>query len=172
MSDRVSAKHLAPGPGGKHEPQRLYDWQLQLTVPGAGDIIWTVESAFLPTESNEVIELPYGNEVQFVAGKARVEPGNISIRDMCDVDMQKHVSEWRKKVHDFETGATGWATDYKTNGYLVLLDPTGSRKQRKWKITGLWPQSVNFSEAGLEYGNNDIVRIGVSIVFDRCKYEG
>lgn len=170
MSDRVSARHLAPGPGGKYEPQRVYDWQIQLSVPGAGDIIWTVDQAFLPTVSNEPIELHYGNEVQFVAGKARVEPGQISVRDMVDVDMQAYIAQWRDKVHNFRTGATNWATDYKTNGYLVLLDPKGS-KQRKWKLVGLWPQQVSFAPA-LDYNNNDVVRIEITLVYDRAFYEG
>lgn len=170
MSDRVSARHLAPGPGGHYEPQRSYDWQLQLNVPGAGDIIWTVDQAFLPTESNEPIELHYGNEVQYVAGKARFESGQISVRDMVDVDMQSYINEWRRKVYNPKDGSVNWATDYKTTGYLVLLDPKG-QKTRKWKLIGLWPQQVQFGPA-LDYNNNDIVRIEITLVYDRAHYEG
>lgn len=170
MSDRVSARHLAPGPGGHYEPQRSYDWQIQLNVPGAGDIIWTCDQAFAPTESNEQIELHYGNEVQYVAGKARFEPGQLSVRDMVDIDMQAHINAWRRMVYDPKTGAVNWATDYKTNGYLVMLDPKGS-KSRKWKLIGLWPSQVAFAPA-LDYNNNDIVRIDITLTYDRAFYEG
>jgi hypothetical protein len=161
----VNAKHLAPGPGGKYEPQRNFDWQLELQVPGSEIIKLAVASVTGITESNEPIELHYGNEVHYVAGKARFEAGQIVVRDMVDVDVNAQINEWRRKVYDPHSGEIHYASAYKAEGDLILLDPEGAERAT-WHIVGLWPQNVNFGD--LDYESNDIVRIQVVMTFDRA----
>jgi hypothetical protein len=161
----VTAKHLAPGQGGKFEPQRNFDWQLDLQIPGGYEIKMSVSSVTGITESNEPIELHYGNEVQYVAGKARFEAGQLVVRDMVDVDVNGKISEWRKLVYSAQSGAIQYASNYKRNGTLLLLDPTGAERA-SWNVVGLWPQSVNYGQ--LDYESNDIVRIEVVMLFDRA----
>lgn len=161
----VNATHLAPGPGGKYEPQRAFDWLLELQVPGQEEIKLAVQSAFVPTELNEPIELHYGNEVQFVAGKARFEAGQISVRDFVSPDLNQLISDWRKLVYDAKTGVIHYATSYKRTGNLMLLDPEGAVK-KTWHLVGLWPQSVNYGQ--LDYSQNDVVHIEIALVFDRA----
>lgn len=161
----VNAKHLAPGPGGKYEPQRTHNWELELQIPGAEIVKLAIASMTGVTESNEPIELHYGNEVQFVAGKARFEAGQLSVRDMVDVDVNQQINAWRRKVYDPQSGQIHYASEYKTEGDLLLLDPEGATRA-VWHIVGLWPSSVNYG--GLDYESNDVVRIEVVMPFDRA----
>jgi hypothetical protein len=161
---RVTAKHLAEM-RGSYEPQRSFDWLIEFEIPGRDVITMTIEQGFTPTEMNEVIELPYGNETQYVAGKARWEFGQLSIRDMVDKDVAKYIDEWRRQVYDPKTGDIKFAREYKSQGNIILLDPSGG-SQRMFKVIGLWPQQVSFGD--LDYSNSDIVRIQVVVAFDRA----
>jgi len=161
----LTARHLAEM-RGRYEPQRSFDWLIEFEIGSAREIIkLAVDQAFMPTESNEPIELHYGNEVQYAAGKARWEFGQLSIRDMVDLDIARQISEWRKTVYNPITGDIFFAKDYKKQGTIILLSPEGSI-QRKWKVEGLWPTAVSYGQ--LDYAANDIVRIQCTIAFDRA----
>lgn len=161
----VTAKHLAPGPGGKFEPQRNFNFHLELQVPGGDLLKLSVASVTGINESNEPIELHYGNEVQTVAGKARFEAGQIVFRDMVDVDINKQLDEWRRLVYDPKTGQVHYATNYKREGDLIYLDPEGAERAI-WHIVGLWPQAAGFGD--FDYESNDIIRPTITMLFDRA----
>jgi len=162
---RLTARHLAEMKG-RYEPQRAFDWLVEFPIAGGQEVVkMTVEQAFLPTEMNEPIELHYGNEVQYAAGKARWEFGQLSIRDMVDLDVARYISNWRARVYDPVGGDIHFAKDYKEQGYVILLAPDGS-VERTWKVEGLWPTSVSYG--ALDYTANDIVRIQCTVAFDRA----
>lgn len=167
-NSRVTARHLAEMKGA-YEPQRTFDWVINFPIPKAGEITLAVESAWMPTEMNEPIELHYGNEVQYVAGKARWEFGQLVIRDMVDKDIAQALADWRKTVYNPQTGQIFFAANYKVMGDLILLDPTGAG-DRVWKVEGLWPSQVSFGS--IDYTQNDIVRLQVTIAFDRAYRAG
>lgn len=160
----VGAFHLAPQKGG-YEPQRTFDWRLEFTMDGKEVIALAVESTSLPQESNEPIELPYGNESHWVAGRAKFQFGSFVVRDFIQEDVNKIISEWRKKVYEAQNGEIHFATNYKTNGHIVMMDPEGG-SERQWMIEGLWPQQVNYG--ALAYGQNDVVKIEVVFAYDRA----
>lgn len=161
----VNAKHLAPGAGGKYEPQRNFDWWLTLDIPGGDIVKLAISSVTGISESNEPIELHYGNEVHYVAGKARFDAGQLSIRDMVDVDVASKIDEWRRLVYDPNSGVIFRADKYKKTGNIQLLDTMGISRAN-WEIRGLWPQAVNFGD--LDYESNDLVRIQVTMQYDRA----
>jgi hypothetical protein len=163
----VSADHLAPARGG-FEPQRSYAWQIELPI--GGEVIKMAASSVTGvTETNEPIELHYGNEVRFVAGKARFDSMQVVIRDMVDENVAQIVDDWRRKVYDPKTGKVNRATAYKVEGDLILMDTTGQARAR-YHLIGVWPSSVNFGD--LDYESNDLVRIQVVMTIDKAEKVG
>jgi hypothetical protein len=161
----VGAFHLAPQ-GGGYEPQRTFNWHV--IFPEGGKIIeLAIDSAFLPSNSNEPIELHYGNERHWVAGKAQFQFGQIIVKDFISEDVSRVINEWRKKVYNPSDGKIKLATNYKRKGRIVMTDPEGNQT-REWELQGMWPQAVNNAANGLAYQQNDIVRIEVVIAFDRA----
>jgi hypothetical protein len=163
----LSAQHLAPAQGS-FEPQRQYDWALEIALDDAGDqvvVMQGLESFEVPKEENEEIELHYANEVRYVAGKARFDALPLTLKDFVDVGVARAIIKWRRQVYNPETGAIGLARDYKKNADLVLVAPDQS-SLRIWKLIGCWPQRL---EGGsLDMTSNEKVLVTVTIRFDRA----
>jgi hypothetical protein len=159
----VSADHLAPR-GGGYEPQRSYAWQIELPVGGTV-LKMAASSVTGVTETNEPIELHYGNEVRFVAGKARFDSMQVVVRDMVDENVAQIIDNWRRTVYDPRTGKVNKATAYKAEGDLILMDTTGVERAR-YHLIGVWPSSVNFGD--LDYESNDLCRIQVVMTIDKA----
>lgn len=127
----------------KYEVQRQGNFEVQITDVGGGtDLILAVSSAPLPTESNEVVELPYGNTTVKVAGKMSVDDIDLEVRDFIDPDIMKLLKDWRRKVYDPDSDTVGTSDKYKKTGYIYQYAPDGSMV-RTWRIDGVWPSSFN-----------------------------
>jgi hypothetical protein len=169
MPIQVHAQHIAPA-SGLFEPQRTFDWSLEIHgLPGDDQqlVVLSLQAGFLPFGNNEEIEIPYGNERVWVAGKANWDRGQVICRDYVDRPVALALHTWRKTVYNPNDGTIGWATDYKKEADVVLTSPTGG-SERIWHLVGLWPVAVNFAENGLDMANNDQVRIGIQMRYDRA----
>jgi hypothetical protein len=163
----LSANHLAPAKGG-YEPQRAYDFFLDLNIPGASNdqIRLSTSKAFLPVEENEEIMLAFGNEKVYVAGQALYSNGNLEVRDFVDVDTYGALRQWRATVYDPVTGGIGLAANYKTTARLHLVGPDGLT-DRQYQITGAWPQKI--SPSGLDYqAGTGVVLVEMTVRFDKA----
>lgn len=94
-----------------------------------------------PGESNEEIMVPKGNESYYLAGKAVIEPLNMSFKDLCDAPVRKAIMAWRREVYDPNTGQIGLAKNYKKRGRLILHAPDGSLL-RIFNLLNVWPQAL------------------------------
>jgi len=156
--------------GGAFEPQRQANWFIQIVGLTGGaaaeDILaFSLESGFLPNESNEEIEIQYANERRYVAGKALFETGSLVVKDFVDKGTADTVVKWRKTVYDQATGKVGLAKEYKKNASIVLFGPEGSFK-REWRLEGVWPQAVNYGT--LDMTANDKVTIEITLRYDKA----
>jgi len=153
------------------EPQRQHSWRL--SIQGltndqgkvTGDLEIGMRSAFVPTESNEEVEIPRLNYRVWVAGRAQYEAGTIILNDYVDRNTAATMAQWRRQVWNPETGQIGLAAVYKKTATIDLLGPdlaVGS--SRKWTLRGVWPQQVNYGT--LDYGASDIVQIEVNLRYD------
>lgn len=172
-----TALHLA-GIGGSYEPQRQHDFEITFSLEGivaqaSEPLSLAITSAFLPSESMEEIELPFLNERVFIAGKYSVESGTLSIKDMINAPSSSIMNEWFERVHHRQSGRTGFASDYKCEAVITMAGPGRTNGEpnliRKWRVTGLWPQSVNWGT--LDYSANDIVSIEATMRYDKCFVE-
>jgi hypothetical protein len=170
MPIHVMADHIARERIGGFEPQRAFNWTLEINgLPGHDkDVIsLSLQSAFVPTCANEEIEIPFGNERVWVAGKANWERGGIVCRDYVDRPVAAALYAWRRLVYNPVDGTIGYAVRYKRHGSIILYGPDGTLS-RPWEVAGMWPVSVSFAENGLDMANNDQVRIGVALRFDKA----
>ena len=136
----LSSNFIAPGGSTRWEPQRTFNYYIQ--IPGlAADrvIMLACESADFPKVNNAPITVGYFNDEVKVAGRAKVENATVVIRDWCTEVVAKYLADWRRKVYDPESGAIGFASDYKHDIYLFWTDPQAGH-DRQFKLTGAWPQ--------------------------------
>ncbi len=169
MPVTVSAGHLAPGGGTtRYEPSRSYNYALLIPMlPGdpVGELIrLSVESVSGFNTNNAVIDMRYQNESRKVAGSAHV--GNISIvvRDFVDTQTAAVLAAWRRLVHDPDTGEIGFASEYKRQGSLLMLDPKGG-DTRSISLVGIWPSSFNTPEFSYT-STTGTVKITMNIIVD------
>jgi hypothetical protein len=163
----ISANHLAPAKGF-FEPQRTYNWSLEVALDDAGDqilIMQGLESFSAPTEGNDEITLEYANERRYVAGKAVYQTSDLVLKDFVDMGVANAVIKWRRQVYNPETGSIGLARDYKKNADLTLMAPNQS-VVRIWKLFGIWPLSVSYGD--LNMTTSDKVLVKATLRYDRA----
>lgn len=163
----LSAQHLAPSKGF-FEPQRSFNWSLEIALDNAGDqilIMQGLEAFSAPNESNEEIPLHYGNEVRYVAGKASFAQAELTLKDFVDQGVANAIIKWRRQVYNAETGSIGLAKDYKKSADLTLMAPNQSAV-RIWKLHGVWPVSVHYGDLNMTSSSNVLIR--VSLRYDRA----
>lgn len=162
MAETLGASHLA---SDNWEVQRQNNFEISIAGVGGRTLTLAVEAGFLPAESNEIIELNFGNSKVKVAGIANFEDGTLSLRDAIAQDIEKIVVDWRKQVYDPETDRVGLAVNYKKQGRVIQWAPDGSM-ERTWKIIGCWPSTVNYGT--LDYTASDKKLIEITLTYDKA----
>ena len=121
-----------------------------------------IESAALPNDSNEEIELPVGTQVLYYAGRLKPENMAVVCRDFVDSSTYAFIETWRSKVHNKTTARTGFKSEYAGTARIQLNGPDGVI--REWKLTGIWPQALNRGAADMT--SNDIIKLDVTFRYD------
>jgi hypothetical protein len=163
----LNANFLAPSKGF-YEPQRAFNWALEIALDDAGDqqlIVTGLQSFEGVSESNEEIELQYANERRYVAGQASYEAAPLVLNDFVDIGVAAAIIRWSRQVYNPETGSIGLARDYKKNADLTLVSPDQSIV-RVWKFIGMWPQMRKYG--AVDMTSNDKVQIEVTLRFDKA----
>jgi hypothetical protein len=162
MAQTLGAAHLA---SENWEVQRQNNFEISIAGVGGRALTLAVESGFLPAESNEIIELNFGNSKVKVAGIATFEDGTLVVKDIIQQDTEKVIRDWRKQVYNPETDAVGLAVNYKKQARVIQWAPDGSL-ERTWKIIGAWPSTVNYGT--LDYTASDKKTIEITLTYDKA----
>ena len=163
----MSAGFLAPQ-GGGFEPQRVFNWVL--VIPGLEDtdlIRLSVEKVQMPGLSTAVMQMRYMNENVKVSGGASVGANSVTCRDFIDRPTFKVLNTWMEQVHDPKTGNIGYASDYKKQGTIQLVDTKGN-VIKTVIAKGMWPSNMSFSELNYE---TDSGQIKITLTLQVDKYE-
>lgn len=172
----VSADHLVKGgDSGGFEPQRQNHFTFEIVLNDKQQqelVSLAVDSAFEPQEENEAGELHFWNEKRFFAGKFNWanSPSPLNLKDFVDQPVRDAILEWRRLVHDPETGRGGLARDYKKEAKVKLYAPDGSL-ERSWTLKGVWPQAVSWNSDGLDYSAGEYVKIEVTLQYDTASWD-
>jgi hypothetical protein len=148
--------------------QRTYNWSLEIALDDAGDqvlITQGLESFSGPDLDVGEIEIPYGNEIRYVAAKARYSEATLVVRDFVDIGVANALIKWSRMVYNPESGSMGLARSYKKMADLVMVAPDQS-VARAWKLIGIWPRRMRHGDFSME--SQDKVRIECVLRYDRA----
>ncbi len=148
-----------------YEVMRTNNFEVVIADVGGDTLTLAVESFPLPTTGNDPLELRYQNALIKVAGSKTLDDFELVVKDFIVADTEKIINDWQKKVYNPETGEIGWAADYKKNGTVYEYSPDGS-VNRKWKLEGIWPNSVNYGD--MDYNNADKKIITATLSCDKA----
>lgn len=176
MPTTLGASHLATE---NWEIQRTNNFEIAIseldTMIGAGTsriITLAIESGFLPSETSNVEVLNYGNSQVKVAGTTTYSNGQIVVKDAIQKDVEKIITEWRKRVYDPKgdvlgtKDAVGLAQDYKVDARVVQWAPDGSML-RTWRLEGVWPSGVEYG--ALDYTSQGAKKtVSITLEYDRA----
>lgn len=164
MAEILGASHLA---SAGWEIQRRNNFEI--AIAGVGDserlLTLSVVSGALPSESNGVLEVNYGNTLIKVAGTYNIQSGSLVVRDFIQKDMEQIIEDWRALVYNKDTDAVGFAADYKKQARITQFAPDGSH-ERVWKVEGVWPSSVDYGS--VSQSDNSLKEISITLEYDKA----
>jgi hypothetical protein len=156
--------------GVGYEPQRQNNIYIFIDGLDADEALKLALVSFpLPKVTNNVIEVPHGNETRKFAGKPTFEDISVVLNDNVDNDVSDKLIAWRKKVYNEQTGQIGWARDYWKPGKVYAYGPDG-RVTRKWHLQGIWPSGYDPGDA--DQSSDDVVKITMTLTINKAWYEG
>lgn len=169
MAIPQDARHIA-NQAGDFVPQHQNNWLVEIAGLEGDDkdlIVLSLVSSNLPTEANNIIELPYGNEIRKVAGKATFEDIPLIVRDYVDRDVRGALVRWRRQVYDTRTGNVGLPSEYKKTAEMILQATNGTQL-RTVRLIGVWPSTMN--PGALDMASADPVQIEMTLTYDRAEW--
>lgn len=143
-----------------YEPKRQFRWLLEIDGVDA----FVAKTAQRPKKNFEHITIDWINEKRFLAGKGEWQEIAIELHDPIAPSAVQKVMDWLRLVHDDSTGRMGYATLYKKNFSLKLLDPGGVVVE-KWTAKGAWAKDIDGGD--LSYDQNETVTVKFNIRADK-----
>lgn len=144
----------------EYEPKRAFRWILEIDGVDA----FTAKTASRPSKQMQEIKIDWINVQRWLAGKSEWQTLDIELYDPIAPSQAQKVLEWLKLVHDDATGRMGYASVYKKNFNLKILDG-GGLVVEKWKCVGAWPMNVQFGQ--LDYSSNEALTVKFTIRADK-----
>lgn len=160
---------------GAFSPQHQNNWTIEISgVPNSDDVLpLCLARGFLPTLRVDEVQIPFGNESVYVAGRAAWEGGQLDVRDYVDRDTQGILATWYSSVYagvlDPDDGRVGVPADYKKEADIVMADPSGNN-ERLWHLIGVWPVQVNFGS--LDMASSEQIVCTIALRYDKAFYLG
>jgi hypothetical protein len=144
-----------------YEPLRKFRWILQID----GIDAYTLKTAARPQATFDETVIDYINTKRYVSGKMTWNPIQITTHDPISPSASQKIMDWVRINYEPQTGRMGYASFYKKNISLKLLDPQGTVVQL-WDIIGAWPQDINFGD--LDYASSDNAEVSFTLRFDNA----
>lgn len=126
---------------------------------------WMVQVAGRPKLTINETQIDYMNTTSWVAGKTQWETMDIKFIDVIGPSTSQKVMEWVRQHIEYSTGKMGYATNYKKNLTLKILDPAGEEVE-KWIIYGAMITSADFGD--LDHSSDDLADISLTLRYDRA----
>lgn len=143
------------------EPKRKFRWVLQIDgIDG-----YVLKTAARPQATFDETMIDYVNAKRWISGKMTWNPIAVTMHDPTSPSAAQKIMDWLRLNYEEVTGRMGYATFYKKNISLKLLDPQGTVVEL-WDIQGAWPQDINWGE--LDYATSDNVEVAFTLRFDHA----
>jgi len=149
------------------EPKRQNRWVLEF--PADLEFAeWMVQTASRPSVNIGNVPIPFMNVETKVAGRVTWDDLEVTFIDPIGPSTTQKVIAWIRKCIEFSTGRMGYATNYKKNLVLKMLDPAGETVE-KWQIQGAFITNSNFGT--LDYSAEELAEVSITIAFDQAILE-
>jgi len=145
------------------EPKRKNRWVIEF--PDLDFAEWMVQTSSRPSVSINEVEIPYMNTSTWVAGRSVWETIDITFIDCIGPSTTQKIMDWIRQCIEHSTGRMGYATNYKKQLILKLLDPAGQTVE-KWTIDGAFITSANFGD--LDMSSDDLAEVTITVRFDKA----
>lgn len=147
-----------------YEPKRKFRWFLSINGVDA----WVLKTCARPQITFEETVIDYINTKRWISGKGAWNPISLTMHDPISPSAAAKVMAWVRRNYEALSGRMGYATMYKEEITLKMLDPQGAVVEQ-WKLTGAWPVDSNWGD--LDFASSDNVEIQLSIRFDNADLE-
>jgi len=144
-----------------YEPKRKFRWILQIDGVDA----FVMKTAARPQATFEETVVDYVNAKRYLSGKMAWNPMAVTMHDPVAPSAAQKIMDWLRLNYEPLTGRMGYATFYKKDITLKLLDPQGTVVEL-WDIRGAWPQDINWGD--LDYASSDNAEIAFTMRFDNA----
>lgn len=167
--------------GGSLEPKRTFRWVLRIPTSDTDKTLldsWIITKVSRPTINVASAEHAFLNHTFYYPGRVTYEPVTFTLVDPIDVDAAYRIlkiienSGYTIPTVDTVGTAAGLSTISKKESVATLanmeitqVDAEG-KDLEKWKFVNPWVQTIAFSE--LNYENDDLTTIDVTMRYDRC----
>ena len=169
--------------GGGYQPQRKDNFAVLITGIQNVDVVTLSVSTFtIPELAIQQGKVKHFNETTFYAGsRTPTTGGSMTIIDYIDKDLLAILTQWKKQVYNPNTGAIGWAANYKKRGEVILLPPgtnaaapgaVTAQGNRKWILEGVWPMSLKYDELSMDDDGTTPAKITLTLSIDKCIPQG
>lgn len=143
------------------EPKRKNRWIIEF--PELDFAEWMVQSSSRPSMTMNDIEIPFVNTSTYVLGRAVWDTIDITFIDNIGPSTSQKVMEWIRQCVEFSTGRMGYASQYKKQLIIKMLDPAGITVEQ-WTLYGAMPINANFGD--LDMGSDELAQVSITIRFD------
>lgn len=126
---------------------------------------WYVTSSKRPSAKINSVEIPFLNTSTYVAGRFVWDEITVQFKDPIGPSAMQALMEWFRLHAESVSGRMGYASGYKKDIELEMLDPTGVVIE-KWILQGCF--LMNLSGGDLNYNQDELATIDVTIRPDRC----
>ena len=156
MPETLDVNHLL---ANTYEPKRKFRWILQID----GIDAFVLKTAARPQRTFEETTIDYINTKRYLAGKGAWNPIQVTMHDPIAPSAAQKIMDWVRLNYEELTGRMGYASFYKKDISLKVLDGQGTVVEL-WDITGAWPMDINFGD--LDYASSDPTEISFQLRFD------
>jgi hypothetical protein len=156
-------KTMLRGTPFDYEPKRVNRYFAEIV--GTGIEVWKVQKFKRPSLNINKVEIPYMNEMQYVAGRYQWQEQQISFLDPIGPSTSIQLMEWVRLHAESLSGRMGYAAGYKKDIILTELDPTGVEVARFF-MEQCQIVSIDFGEN--TYDDDGLTMIDVTIQPWRC----
>jgi hypothetical protein len=141
------------------EPKRKFRWIMDID----GIDAFTLKTGARPQMTFEETVIDYINTKRYVAGKMTYSPLNITLQDPIAPSAAQKAISWVRLAYEVITGRGGYASQYKKNFDVKMLDPQGAVVEQ-WNIQGAWIQDFNGGE--LDFASSDNAEVALVVRYD------
>ena len=147
-----------------YEPKRVNRFFAEFPSE-LGIEVWKVRKFDRPKMDINSVEIPYMNEMQYVAGRYKWEELTVEFLDPIGPSTSQQLMEWVRLHAESLTGRMGYAAGYKKNIILKELDPTGI-EVAKFFLEQCMITGIDFQDH--DYSDDEITTISLTIQPWRC----